>query len=237
MESAKGIIEIYRNIDDYQRYLVSNKKRVQELKKLAMKNTKFFGKKVLDIGAGGGILGVILKGKVDRYLGIDVNPDVVNASKDYLEKLGLELILGDARKIKLKEEFDTVVIVGNVLGHLTTKDFIQIMKNVSSLTSAGTHLIVDYRDWIKMYFTGKWEEIHVSEKGIRVTMSIDSKSGEVKMMNVKFESGKIINLMHTLWSPFILEAIMNLFGWELVKREEEPEWGGGWFEVYERNKD
>ncbi len=233
MRSVDEIINVYRRVDDYHRYLVSNKERLEKMKRIFSENREFFGKKVLDIGAGGGVLGIVAKDEIEKYLGIDINPDIVEAAKPVLEKEGLEIILGDARTVKIPGKYDTVVMLGNALGHLTTKQFVEILENIKPNLEEKAHFIIDYRDWVGMYYRGEWDKVYRLKDGVAITEGINTITGEVNIVKVGYESKDIVRYTQTIWAPFILEPMMEVFGWELVKRKEEPEWGG-WFDVYKK---
>jgi hypothetical protein len=67
---------------------------------------------------------------------------------------------------------------------------------------------------------------------ISFTLNYNSESGEV--MKIAWQKGKrhnSITFTHAVWSPFIVQAIMNSFGWELVKRVPQETWQG-WLDVY-----
>ncbi len=203
------------------------------MRKVFSTNKKYFGKSVLDIGAGGGLLGIAIKDRIKNYLGIDINPDVVKAARPALEKESLDLILGDVREIKITGKYDTVVMIGNVLGHLTVDQFVEALTNIQSAVERKAHFIIEYRDWIGMCYNKEWITIYKSKDGITVTEGINTETGEVEITKIEYTNRKPIKYTHTIWAPFILETIMKTFGWRLVKRTREPAWGG-WFDIYER---
>lgn len=231
--------KFYRISEGFERYLVSDKKRVNALKKLYNSNKKFFGKKVLDIACGGGVLGFIIEPKGHTYMGIDINPDMIKNAKKYAKetKSKNQFILGDITKKKIAGKFDTITFLGNSLGHFTTFDFVKLIKNIERNTPKGTHFIIDYRDVVTILFEKKWKDRMVekkrNEKVISITKEFDTKKGEIikEAFNETFK--KKVKFAHAVWAPFILEPIMNLLGWELVKRRTAPYWQG-WLDVYEK---
>lgn len=51
----------YRRNDDYRRDLMASEDRVQALRDLYEANRRYFGRRILDIGCGGGVLGFLLE--------------------------------------------------------------------------------------------------------------------------------------------------------------------------------
>ncbi len=234
------IKKFYRTSEDFERYLASDKKRVDALKKLYSSNKKFFGKKVLDIACGGGVLGFIIEPKGHTYVGIDINPDMIKSAKKHTKELKSKnkFILGDITKKKITGSFDTITFLGNSLGHFTTFDLMKLLKNIEKNTHKGTYFIIDYRDVVTILFEKKWKDKMIekkrNEKVISITKAFDTKRGEIIKEAFNETLKKKIRFAHAVWSPFILESIMNLSGWELVKRKPAPYWQG-WLDVYEKS--
>ena len=77
------------------------------------------GRSVLDIGAGSGNwradwFHLLIRSVSDDVVGIELSPEYVAAAKDR----GVELVLGDAQKIRLDRTFD-VVFAGELIEHLS----------------------------------------------------------------------------------------------------------------------
>ena len=45
---------------------------------------------------------------------------------------------------------------------------------------------------------------------------------------------RVLDFVHGIWSPFIMETILAARGWKLVRRIAQPEWQG-WSEVYRKS--
>lgn len=234
-----NIKKFYRISEDFKRYLVSDKKRFNSLKKLYQSNKKYFGKKILDIACGGGVLGFILEQKGHSYVGIDINPDMINSAKRYAREIKSKnkFIIGDVTKKKIAGKFDTITFLGNSLAHFTTFDFVDLLENIESNTHKGTYFIIDYRDVVTILFEKKWKERMIEkkrgEKVLSVTKGFDSKKGEIIKEVFNEAQKKKVKFVHAVWAPFILEPIMNLSGWKLVKRKPVSYWQG-WLEVYKK---
>jgi SAM-dependent methyltransferase len=227
----------YRTTGDrVARYTFDNKKRVSEIRALYRSHKKFFGKRVLDIGCGGGILGFVIEPYNHIYTGIDANQDAIESAKQYARELKSKnrFILGDVIKKNLRGKFDTIVFIGNGLCHLNTHEFLGIIQNIRKNIRKGTYFIVDYRDVVRLLFNKEWKdrmkETSVSRPMYSITTGADMKTGTI--FKKGFEEGKRpANFTHTIWSPFIIEPMMNASGWRLVKRKQMKRWQG-WIDVY-----
>ena len=237
----KEVIRYYRqSADAYKRYLIDNKKRIGNFKKIYSSHKKFFGKNVLDIGCGGGVLGFVIEHHGHSYVGIDINPDMITNAKRHAKKIKSKnrFVLGDIRKKKISKKFNTITFLGNAICHLNTFDFLDIVRTVNKMSDKGSYFIIDHRDVVKLLFDRKWK-YRMTEKGegkrplISVTTGANTQRGEI---HKKFysKSGKFkVGFNHTIWSPFILEPIMISNGWKLVRRKQLKEWQG-WIEVYRK---
>ncbi|MCF7910517.1 class I SAM-dependent methyltransferase [Candidatus Pacearchaeota archaeon] len=234
--NTEQIREFYQRIESFDRYLFSDKKRINNLNKIYTSNKKYFGKKILDIACGGGVLGFIVEPKGHQYTGIDINLDMINAAKKTIKKVNSKnkFILGDASSKKIKGEFNTITLLGNALCHLNTYDFIKILKNISGNVKRGSFFILDYRDVVEILFKKEWKYKMVEGKKDRKVISVTREikdGGIIKDVFDKKTNKKIMEFTHTIWAPFIIEPIMNCFGFKLIKRKPEKEWSG-WQEVY-----
>lgn len=220
---------------------MTNKKRVNEIKKIYRSNKKYFGKRILDIGCGGGILGFVVEPNGHRYTGIDINPDMIKYAKNYAKKIKSKnrFILGDVTKKKISGKFDILTFIGNGLCHITTHDFLNILKNLKKNTHKGTYFIIDYRDVVELLFKRQWKNRIIEKtKGktiISLTVGASTEAGEIYKKAFEKSGKNKINFIHTIWSPFIIEPIMKSSGWKLVKRKRLATWKG-WIDVYNKVK-
>ncbi len=82
---ATDIRKYYRTTDKYERYHPEGERR-KEIEELYNTFKKYFGKKILDIYCGGGILGFIVEKDGKGYVGVDINPDMISLAKEYAKK-------------------------------------------------------------------------------------------------------------------------------------------------------
>lgn len=238
MESPSEVKDYYRISENFTRYFMDSKKRVDETRRLVASKRKYFGKRILDIACGGGILGFILNNR--NYVGIDVNPDMIQYAKNYKRKTKSKsnYILGDITKTRIRGKFDTFSFLGNGLAHFTTIDFVDVLKKLNSNFKRNSYFIIEYRDVVDLLFNKQWKDRMIEKDSYRTvvstTLGSNMKTGEIykKAFNVNDKSK--IEFSHTIWSPFILEAIMRSFDWKLVKREEMKRWNG-WIEIYQKS--
>ncbi|MGI0155587.1 MAG: hypothetical protein ACREDE_05585, partial [Thermoplasmata archaeon] len=75
------VIAFYRRAENYRRYTLADSGRVRALGTLVQREERSFGRSVLDLACGGGILGFVLESPGRRYLGVDVNPEVSDVAR------------------------------------------------------------------------------------------------------------------------------------------------------------
>lgn len=234
-----NIKQFYRKSEHFQRYLMENEKRVSEIRKLYNSNKKYFGKNVLDIACGGGILGFVLEQNNHNYTGIDINPDMISGAKQYAKKTKSKnkFILGNSINKTIPGKYNTITYIGNGLCHLNTYDFLKVLENTRKNVNAGTYFIIDYRDVVKLLFDKKWKDKSSEKKGnkklISVTSGCDIINGEIIKKVYDKKNKHVVNFTHAIWSPFIIKPIMELNGWKLVKRNKINTWQG-WIDVYRK---
>lgn len=211
---------------------MENDKRVDNIRRLYSLNKRYFGKNILDIACGGGILGFLVEADKKEYTGMDINEDMINLAKNYSKKVNSnnKFILGNVINTKIKYKFDTFSFIGNGLAHINTLDFVKILDNLKNCVKKGSYFVIDYRDAVQLLFKRQWrDKMIVKKKGkifLSLTKGINVKNGEINKMDYEKGTNNKVYFSHAIWSPFILEAIMNSKGWILVKRSVSKEWTG-----------
>lgn len=235
----EDVQEYYRKHEDFHRYLIENEKRVEEIGELCEQIDAHIGERVLDIACGGGILGFLLEPEGHDYTGIDINPDAIEGAEKYAEETGSDnrFILGDAMEADLEGEYDTLFFIGNSPAHLTASEYIDMLDNLDGNVREGTTFITDYRDVVELLFEGEWmdeltQEVWGREVEIETT-GCDTEEGKIYQEAEKEGEDERIESYETIWSPFIMEALMKARDWELVERGKAEEWQG-WLDVYEK---
>jgi SAM-dependent methyltransferase len=235
--TTEDIQKYYRKHDLYGRYTFGNRTRVSQIRKIFLKWNRHFGRAVLDLACGGGILGFVVEAEEHQYLGIDINPDMITSARQEAAKIGSKctFALGDVRSSRIKGTFHTVTLLGNAVIHFTPADLQKTLGNIKENVSVGAYFLVEYRDVVRMLYTGDWGKRYVEEKGKRsvvsVSKGIDTERGRINVESIS--RGKHnLDFGHALWSPFILEQVMNGAGWELARRQRtSPQ---VWFDVYQK---
>lgn len=228
----------YRKWEPFERYGITNKKRAREIEHVYSLNRKYFGKRILDVACGGGILGFLVEQRGHSYTGIDVNPDMIKSATSYatLTGSGCKFILGDIRNKTVMGKFDTITCLGNSISHLTSKEFLGILEGLNGNATKGTYFIVDYRDTVDLLFRKAWrdrlrETYNGTAKTI-ITTGCDTVEGEI-CQDALVKGKLLMKAKQTIWSPFILEPLMESNGWNLVERKKSPQWRG-WLDIYTR---
>jgi len=234
------ITTFYNELERVNRYTKENKERAEKIEKLYNKVKEHFGNKVLDIGCGGGLLGFIIEKDVEKYTGIDIQAKMIETAKQHAEETGSKcrFIEGDAAEVDLEEKYDTVVIIGNSLGHITPLKLQKLLENIRENVEPGAKFIIDYRDLVNMLYTGEWKKDKKiqehEEKGIySQDKEIDTEKGEVIKVAKDQDENEKFTFTQKIWSPFITKALMKANNWKLIHNERTEEWNG-WIEVYEK---
>ena len=105
---ANQLKTYYRDHENYNDYLMKSKERVKSLKNLYNNNKKYFGKKVLDLTCGGGVMGFIVENKGHSYTGMDINPDMIQEAKKYAKEFGgvWNQIFSTADRLEVARSFE-----------------------------------------------------------------------------------------------------------------------------------
>lgn len=218
--------EYYRRRGFFKKYLITDKKRFEQISNLYNSNKKYFGKTILDIACGGGVLGFLVEKDEKNYLGVDINKDMINSAKKYAEKINSKnkFLLKDVTISKVPGKFDTFTFIGNGLSHLTTHDFLKLLCLIKNNAKKNSYFVVDYRDVVDLFYKRKWRN--------KETKGVDLKKGEINLTSLDSDKKKI-NFSHSIWSPFIIESLMESQGWKLIKRTNSIVWQG-YFEIYQK---
>jgi SAM-dependent methyltransferase len=234
-----SIRKYYRRHDDFNRYLMTNKKRTSALSKLYRANRRYFGKRVLDLACGGGVLGFVIERDGHEYVGVDVNEDMINGARAYAGRTGsnCKFVLGDVVHRRAAGAFDTVTLLGNALCHFNTRDLVLMLRNLNPAVHRRSHFITDYRDVVGLLFRKEWKTKNVeTNKGrttVSITRSYDAENGRLVIDSRWKDGGNELRFTHAVWAPFVLEPIMVSNGWKLVDRKVLPK-PSGWLDVYEK---
>ncbi len=221
---ASRIRAYYRRHDDYRRYLATHGGRVRGLSRLFSENKRFFGRSILDVACGGGVLGFIAEGMGRRYLGIDINQDAILGAREHAKKVGSgnRFVLGDARTVRVRGTFDTVTLLGNAPCHFDTAEFAVILDNIHRNIKCGSYFIMDYRDVVQILYQRKWarrfSQMREGRPMVSVTKRFDSVKGDLVIDSLGAGGRRRLEFTHAVWSPFIIEPLMRSRGWSLVRR-------------------
>ncbi len=231
--------KFYRVSEDFKIYTFANKERIKQIKSFYRSNKKYFGKNILDLMCGGGVLGLLLGNAGYNYTGIDSNPDMINDAKRHINKTksNIKFILADVGDHNLSGNFNTVTLLGNSLAHVNANEFIDILNKVDACVKKGSYFIIGYKDIVHMLAHNKWKkrmiEKNKGKKVISVTIVTDTRDGYILKEDEDAKTKEKVKFTHYIWSPFIIEALMKSCGWNLVKRREEKRWNA-WTDIYRK---
>lgn len=212
------LVRIYRTGDDYRRYTLENPDRKASLTAFLEQHRRFIGDSVLDLGCGGGVLGMLLAPTGRSYLGVDANPDMLREAR----KTGLKFLEADITRDPIPGRYDTVALLGNAMAHFTVRDMDQLLEMRRSNVRPGSTFLVEYRDLVAMLWQGTWPRVKV-QTNLRTTVTsrarlLDLQNGTLELRTRPSTRRWVLDWSHAVWAPFILEMLMRHHGWLLVHR-------------------
>jgi SAM-dependent methyltransferase len=237
--SRRTLTTFYRTSEDFRRYSVEDPEARRRMQRLCRRERAYLGSSLLDVACGGGALALVYEGPGRRYIGVDTNPDMIRDARRAAaaRSSSSKFLLADARRMRLEGTFDTITCLGNALGHLTVRDFDRVLGRLEGHLRPGARFILDYRDTVQLLFDREWARRYVQRKGGRrvasVTRGIDPERGEILITTRAQGARRPASISQAIWSPFIVEALMSRYGWELLRRSKEARWHG-WRDVYGR---
>ncbi|WP_457752908.1 class I SAM-dependent methyltransferase [Thermococcus sp.] len=193
------------------------KKRMEKQKALLGKFLPIKSGKALDIGCGMGISTFALENLGFEVIGIDVQGELVEKAREIAKELGYktEFRVMDAKKIDFPDEsFDLVALLGNPLPHLSIYDFDKIVQEAFRVLKPGGVLFLEYADWVKLLHEG-YKQVLVEEPFISFHISFNTVRGEVERLFINLEKGYFFKVKINIWSPWIVEFIMEKAGFEV----------------------
>jgi 2-polyprenyl-3-methyl-5-hydroxy-6-metoxy-1,4-benzoquinol methylase len=220
----RQLVQIYRTAEDYRRYTWENADRRRALASFYKKYRRYFGRSVLDLGCGGGVLGMTLERSGRSYLGVDANPDMIREARKAADERGSSqrFQMGNICRARIPGRFDTVALLGNSLAHINVQDMDELLRARKANVHVGTTFLVDYRDLVAMFWQGTWSRVkiqtHVRGKVVHRTRLLDLEEGRLRMQARPGSRTWLLDWAHAIWSPFILEAVMRRHDWRLIAR-------------------
>ena len=220
----RNLVHMYRTAEDYRRYTSASPNRQKELTEFFGHYRRFFGRRVLDLGCGGGVLGSVLESTRRTYVGMDANPDMIREARRAATERGSaqRFVLGDICRTRIAGRFDTLTLIGNSLGHLNVAQMDELLRMRKANVRAGTRFLIDYRDMVAMFWNGTWPRVkvqtHVVGRVVHRTQRVDLEGGRLHMRAKPGSGAWVLEWAHAIWSPFILDSIMRSHGWRLISR-------------------
>jgi SAM-dependent methyltransferase len=229
----RSLVRFYRTAEDFRRYSPGSLGRTAELRLVVRRHRRLFGRTILDLACGGGLLGTVLDGTVTRYVGIDANPDMIREARAPPSKGSTcrVFVLGDITRKRIDGRFDTLTLLGNALGHLTAEEMDRLLVRRRENVHAGSNFLIEYRDVVAMFWDRAWTKVYVqNHKRGRVvarTERVDFCGGQVHITARPRSGGWKVAYTQAIWSPFILDSVMRNHGWRPVSQASRVSVPGG----------
>lgn len=221
----RSLVRYYRTAENYRRYLVSDPNRYAELTRFFHAHRRYVGRSVLDLGCGGGVLESIVAPSGRRYVGVDVHPDMLRAARAAARARGstARFLRGDITRLRVRGRFDTLALLGNALGHLSVGEMVELLRLRAANVHAGSTFLLDYRDVVGMFWRGSWTRgpfVQRHKRGTIVsrTRSVDLEEGRIHIRARPASGRWSVEFTQSIWSAYVLEALMRAHGWKLVHR-------------------
>ena len=230
------MVRYYRTAARVDRYSPGDSTRKRELAALYRRERPYFGARVLDLACGGGILGFLLEDRGHKYVGVDINPDMLGQARSAARRLHarVRFLEGDIATLPIAGRFDTLTLLGNALSHLRTDEFARLLATRRQNVHRGSYIILDYRDTVAMFYKGQWKspyvETHKGARAVHRTRSIDWDTGVIHV-RAKRRAAWSVDFTQKIWSPFITAALLADHGWVSVHRRAVPA-HNSWIDVY-----
>jgi SAM-dependent methyltransferase len=223
----RQLVRFYRTAEDYLRYAPGHAGRTRELSRFYQRYRRYFGRSVLDLACGGGILGRVLEPTHGTYVGVDANPDMLREARKALSGRSSDqrFLKGDISTVRIDGRFDTVTLLGNALGHLNVEEMDELVQRRRSNVHPGSTFLIEYRDIVEMFWKRVWARVYVQThkrgKVISRTRSVDFLKGRIHIEAKPAQGRWTVEYTQALWSPFILDQVMRSGGWTAVFRSND----------------
>ncbi len=135
----KGYEKTYTNV--YTKKVVSGAELTNEMKE-AIKEVRWKGKRVIDVGCGTGLFAYALAKKGAKVVGMDYIPDVIKEAARRYSHSSLTYEIGNANS--LKGRFDVIVSLGT-LEHMDNPLF--VLKKFKKHLNPGGKIIITSPNW------------------------------------------------------------------------------------------
>jgi SAM-dependent methyltransferase len=229
----RDLVKFYRTAEDFRRYAPGSLGRTTELQRLFRRHRRQFGRTVLDLACGGGLLAEVLGRSVTRYVGIDANPDMIRTARappsgGFSSRV---FVLGDVSRKRVAGQFDTLTLLGNALGHLTVHEMDRLLALRRENVHVGSRFVIEYRDVVAMFWEQAWTEVYVQDhkrgRVVARTERVDFREGRVHITARPRSRRWRVAYTQAVWSPFILDSVMRWHGWRRVQSgSKAPEASG-----------
>ena len=188
------------------------------------------GARVLDLCCGAGRHAIPLARRGCRVTGLDINPDLLAAARKATRRRGVrvELVCGDARRLKFDRAFDAVVNLFTSFGYFATEaEDLAVLRGARRALAPGGALLMDLlnKEWLMRHFRSRLSrrgEGRVSR--VLSSLDFDFERGRLETRRVlvmKGEGRRVTRLSIRLYTLTELTRLLDAAGLRL-----EGAWGG-----------
>lgn len=227
----RDLEKFYKRIDNIEIYGIGNKVfefRMNEFTSILSKHKKLFGSKALDLGCGGGASTFALEKLGLNVVGVDIQEEMISMAREAAKKMKSKAIFlrGNILEVDIKEKFDSVFMLGNLLAHLSVIDFAKLLNRIKGFLKKKGVLVIHYADTLMDILRGEFFTISPELRRDNVVFNYNAEKGafiitiiERKIREDLFEADRFTVY---IWSPWIIENIMLSNEYELLIREHLP---------------
>jgi len=205
--------KIYNEFAPYYRDYYNKKiAYIKSIDKLIIKNLPLRKELVLDVGCGDGVRGINLfkKIKAKKILMIDNSDEMIKlAKKFYNKKIEIKKIDISIKNLKVKEKFDIILCLWNVLGHIPdTNRRIIALKNMKQMLKKSGKIFIDVSNRYNIrYYSFK----KVLKNFIKDFFKPNVENGDFNY-KIKINNTKEINSLCHFFTPKEVKNLINISG-------------------------
>ncbi len=214
----------YVSLEDMASYVEdteSGAMRQKQFVEFYEKHKNIFGKKVLDLCCGGGIVANYLARQGHEVTAVDYLEILLErARKNAPSKENPKYICADVSTYEISEDYDTVIIWGNSIAHFSPVQLADLFKRIKKRTK---YLVLEYSDFISFGFTDNLKKLIVekTENGKLALDIYSSYDGENSRM-IKYcfvpEDKDLFEFFVYLHNPGHVSGLLTALDYTLEKR-------------------
>lgn len=214
----------YVSLEDMSSYIENTDigaMRQKEFAEFYEKHKNTFGKKVLDLCCGGGIVANYLARQGHEVTAVDYLEILLEKGrKNAPSEENPNYVCADVSTYEISENYDTVIIWGNSIAHFSPVQLVEIFKKLREKTK---YLVLEYSDFISFGFTDNLRKLLVdkTESGKLVLDIYSDYDGENSRM-IKYcfvpEDSELFEFYVYLHNPGHISGLLTALDYSLKER-------------------